>query len=93
MTTLKLGTYMRYIARSRKKFTPLLRIGGNTFYSVQNMHENSVQFLGRRAIARSSQLYYRANATGNISRLRIFFEGISDIPILNAGLYGAPVIN
>ena len=94
MTTKKLSSYMRCIARSTKSFTPhSLRIGGHTFYSIQNMHEDFVQFLGRRAIARSSQLYYRANATDNISRLRIFFEGISDIPILDAGLYGAPIFN
>ena len=75
ITTKKLSSYMRCIARSTKSFTPhSLRIGGHTFYSVQNMHEDFVQFLGRRAIARSSQLYYRANATDNISRLRIFFR-------------------
>ena len=94
ITTKNLSSYMRCIARFTKSFTPhSLRIGGHTFYSVQNMHEDFVQFLGRRAIARSSQLYYRANATDNISRLRIFFEGISDIPILDAGLYGAPIFN
>ena len=94
ITTKNLSSYMRCIARSTKSFTPhSLRIGGHTFYSIHNMHEDFVQFLGRRAIARSSQLYYRANATDNISRLRIFFEGISDIPILDAGLYGAPIFN
>ena len=94
ITTQKLSSYMRCIARTKTKFTPhSLRIGGHTFYSVQHMHEDFIQFLGRRAIVRSSQLYYRANATDNISRLRIFFEGISEIPILASGLYGAPVFN
>ena len=91
ITTRKLGAYMRSLSNSNTNYTPhSLRIGGHTFYSIQNMHEDFVQFLGRRAIARASQLYYRANAADNVSRLRLFFEGISRIPILQSGLYGAP---
>ena len=91
LTNTKLSSYMRSLSHSQTKLTPhSLRIGGHTFYSIQNMHEDFVQFLGRRAIARASQLYYRANAADNVSRLRLFFEGISEMPVLHSGLYGAP---
>ena len=81
---------MKYVAKSRLRFTPhSLRIGGHTFYSIQNMHGDFVQFLGRRSINRASQLYYRACAADNISRLRLFFSDISELRIFGTGLYGA----
>ena len=89
LTSTSLGTYMQYIANSTTPFTPhSLRIGGHTFYSIQNMHGDFVQFLGRRSINRASQLYYRASAADNISRLRLFFKNISHRPIFSTGLYG-----
>ena len=42
-----------------------------------------LHFLGRRAISRVCQLYYRANAYDNINRLSMFFSSISDQHILN----------
>ena len=86
-----LGAYMKYVSKSRLPLTPhSLRIGGHTFYSIQNMHGDFVQFSGRRSINRASQLYYRASAADNICRLRLFFNDISDLPIFGRGLYGAP---
>ena len=91
LTSKRLGAYMQNVARSTTPFTPhSLRIGGHTFYSIQNMHGDFVQFLGRRSINRASQLYYRASAADNISRLRLFFGNISQLPIFGTGLYGAP---
>ena len=91
LTSKRLGAYMQYVARSTTPFTPhSLKIGGHTFYSIQNMHGDFVQFLGRRSINRASQLYYRACAADNISRLRLFFGNISQLPIFGTGLYGAP---
>ena len=89
LTSKTLGAYMQYIAKSTSPFTPhSLRIGGHTFYSIQNMHGDFVQFLGRRTISRASQLYYRASAADNIYRLRLFFSDISLLPIFGTGLYG-----
>lgn len=91
LTSKTLGAYMQYIAKTTTRFTPhSLRIGGHTFYSIQNMHGDFVQFLGRRSINRASQLYYRASAADNISRLRLFFTDISSLPLFGTGLYGVP---
>ena len=85
-----LGSYMTYLARSSTPFTPhSLRIGGHTFFSVHNMNEDFVQFLGRRTITRASQLYYRARALDNIIRLKIFFGRLSNLPaIYEVGVFG-----
>lgn len=85
-----LGSYMTYLARSSTPFTPhSLRIGGHTFFSVHNMNEDFVQFLGRRTITRASQLYYRARALDNIIRLEIFFGRLSSLPaIYEVGVFG-----
>ena len=53
-------------------------------------HEDFVQYLGRRAIRRASQLYYRANPVDNIRRLRTFFRDVSTVAPFMRGLYGAP---
>ena len=84
-----LGLYMNYVANSSASFSPhSLRIGGHTFYSVHNMHEDFVHYLGRRKINRASQLYYRARATDNILRLSQFFKRASDTSSLaGGGLY------
>ena len=91
LTTTKLTAYMHTFSNDGHHFSPnSLRIGGHTFYSLQNMHEDFVQYLGRRAIRRASQLYYRANPVDNIKRLRTFFTDLrSEAPFLR-GLYGAP---
>ena len=47
------------------------------------MHEDLVQFLGRRAIKRSSQLYYRARAGDNILRLEMFFARLFRYAVVN----------
>ena len=81
---------MKYVAKSQLPLTPhSLRIGEHTFYSIQNMHGDFVQFLGRRSINRASQLYYRASAADNINRLRLFFSDISELRLFDTGLYGA----
>ena len=82
-----LSNYLRYIARrsllSNNNFTPhSLRIGGHTFYSIKNMDPDFVHFLGRRAISRACQLYYRANAYDNLVRLNMFFRSIGSQHIL-----------
>ena len=82
-----LSNYLRFIGpRSivmQNKFTPhSLRIGGHTFYSIKNMDPDFVHFLGRRAISRACQLYYRANAYDNVVRLDMFFRSISSQHIL-----------
>ena len=65
------------------RFTPhSLRIGGHTFYSIKNMNDDFLHFLGRRAISRVCQLYYRANAYDNVVRLNMFFKSISYYHIL-----------
>ena len=76
-----LSNYLRFIAGratlSNRRFTPhSLRIGGHTFYSIKNMDPDFVHFLGRRAISRACQLYYRANAYDNVVRLNMFFRSI-----------------
>ena len=83
ITSRSLGSYMAFVARTTSPFTPhSLRIGGHTFLAVQNMHEDFIQFLGRRVISRASQLYYRANAIDNILRLKMFFGSLSNLPAL-----------
>ena len=49
---------------------------------MKNMNPDFVHFLGRRAISRVCQLYYRANAYDNIIRLGLFFESIAPQHIL-----------
>ena len=82
---------MKYVAKSRLPLTPhSLRIGGHTFYSIQNMHGDFVQFLGRSSINRASQLYYGASAADDICYLRFSFSDISELRIFDTGLYGTP---
>ena len=90
MSSQILGSYMTLLAQSSRIFTPhSLRIGGHTFFSVQNMHEDFVQFLGRRSINKTSQLYYRARAADNILRLSLFFQRLTSEPVVNGrGLFG-----
>ena len=91
LTTPKLKAYMHTFCRASTHFSPhSLRIGGHTFYTLHNMHEDFVQYLGRRAIRRASQLYYRANPVDNIRRLRTFFRDVSSVAPYMRGLYGAP---
>ena len=89
VTAHALGLYMNYVANSSAVFSPhSLRIGGHTFYSVHNMHEDFVHYLGRRKVNRASQLYYRARATDNIVRLSQFFSQTSSSSVLaGGGLY------
>ena len=84
-----LSLYMNYVANSTASFSPhSQRIGGHTFYSVHNMHEDFVHYLGRRKINRPSQVYYRARATDNILRLSQFFKQASTTSALaGGGLY------
>ena len=83
-----MNDYLRFIARNagsldRHKFTPhSLRIGGHTFYAIKNMDADFLHFLGRRAISRVCQLYYRANAYDNVIRLNMFLRSISGQHIL-----------
>ena len=90
LSSKSLGSYMTFLARSKHLFTPhSLRIGGHTFFSIQNMHEDFVQFLGRRSINKSSQLYYRARAADNVLRLSMFFHRLSQNPVVNGrALFG-----
>ena len=91
LTTPNLKTYMHTFCRDKTRFSPhSLRIGGHTFYTLLYMHEDFVQLLGRRAIGRASQLYYRANPVDNIKRLRTFFSDVSTTAPFMRGLYGAP---
>ena len=77
-----LDGYLRFIARNQgclggHKFTPhSLRIGGHTFFSIKNIDADFLHFLGRRAISRVCQLYYRARAYDNLVRLNMFFRSI-----------------
>ena len=81
---------MHTFSRDSAHFAPhSLRIGGHTFYTLQNMHEDFVQYLGRRAIRRASQLYYRANPVDIIRRLRTFSRDVSTVAQFMRGLYGA----
>ena len=90
LTTTKLTAYMHAFCRNGPHFSPhSLRIGGHTFYTLQNMHGDFVQFLGRRTIRRASELYYRANPVDNIKRLRKFFSDVSTTAPFIRGLYGA----
>ena len=51
------------------------------------MNEDFVNYLSRRKIARTSQLYYRAGAIDNISRVRIFLKKISELSVLDVGVF------
>ena len=88
LTTSTLSDYMRFFANPRgnlngKNFAPhSLRIGGHTFYSVKNMDSDFLHFLGRRAISRVCQLYYRTGAYDNAVRLNMFFRSIRHVSIL-----------
>ena len=84
-----LGAYMTFLAQSNHPFTPhSLRIGGHTFFSVQNMHEDFVQFLGRRCLNKTSQRYYRARPADNVLRLSMFFKRLSINAVVNGrGLF------
>ena len=83
-----LNDYLRFMTRNQRslggnRFTPhSLRIGGHTFYSVKNMDADFLHFLGRRAISRVCQLYYRARSFDNIIRLNMFFRSIRQQHIL-----------
>jgi len=90
MSSQVLGSYMTFLAQTSRIFTPhSLRIGGHTFFSVQNMHEDFVQFLGRRSINKTSQLYYRTRAADNILQLSLFFQRLTSEPVVNGrGLFG-----
>ena len=83
-----LTDYLRYIAGKQGglgggKFTPhSLRTGGHTFFTMKNMDADFTHFLGRRAISRVCQLYYRARAHDNILRLNMFFRSIQNQHIL-----------
>ena len=49
-----LGAYISILACSHNKSTPhSIRIGGHTFFSIQNVHEDFVQFLERRFVNRT----------------------------------------
>ena len=86
-----LTRYMHIFSKDSPHYSPhSLRIGGHTFYSLQNMHDDFIHFLGRRKISRVSQLYYRANAVDNIKRLYVFFKSMDTEPPFMRGLYGAP---
>ena len=84
-----LSEYLKILAPLKRlgqhsRFTPnSLRTGGHTFYSIKNMNDDFLHFLGRRAISRVCQLYYRANAYDNIERLNLFFLSISRHHILS----------
>ena len=88
LSSCRLSSYLRFITDKRPalggaKFTPhSLRIGGHTFYCIKNMDADFVNFLGRRAISKACQLYYRAGAFDNITRLRRFFWSIRNQHIL-----------
>ena len=88
VTSPGLRDYLSFMSHKRpaldgSKFSPhSLRIGGHTFYSIKNMASDFVHFLGRRAISKACQLYYRAGAYDNIVRLRRFFWSIRNQHIL-----------
>ena len=88
ITNKVLRNYIRYLPTNPtsldgNQFTPhSLRIGGHTFFSMKNMEVDFVHFLGRRAISRACQLYYRANAYDNIVRVDMFFRSIGSQHIL-----------
>ena len=91
LTTPNIKAYLHTFCSGTTHFSPhSLRIGGHTFYTLHNMHEDFVQFLGRRVIRRASQLYYRASPVDNIRRLRAFFSDVSTTAPFMRGLYGAP---
>ena len=91
VTAPTLTKYLLTFTGTRPNFAPhSLRIGGHTFYSLQNMHDDFIHFLGRRKISRVSQLYYRANAVDNIKRLYTFFKSMESEPPYMRGLYAAP---
>ena len=85
-----LRDYMRFVGGTRhfasaSQFTPhSLRIGGHTFFAVKNMDPDFLHFLGRRAISRACQLYYRANAYDNVVRLKLFFRKLSRSHVLSS---------
>ena len=83
ITARNLRDFMRFVGGMRRlgaayQFTPhSLRIGGHTFFAIKNMDPDFLHFLGRRAVSRVCQLYYRANAYDNVVRLNMFFEKLS----------------
>ena len=73
---------MQYIAKNDHTFkTQSLRVGGHTFYITFGLAQDFTNFLGRRAIAKASQLYYRANSRLTIWKLRSFFTNTALPPI------------
>ena len=75
LTPSTLITAMRRFAKNNRDFkTQSLRVGGDTFYITFGLSEDFTNFLGRRAIKKSSQLYFRADARLTIWKLRTFFK-------------------
>ena len=69
----KLIRAMKMIDGNDRDFkTHSLRIGAHTFFVTYGLPEDFVDFLGRRKVARSSLVYYRASAKIVIFKLRRF---------------------
>ena len=64
---------MKTTEMNNKNFkTHSLRIGGHTFFITYGMPEDFVNFLGRRKVSKTSQLWYRASARLTLQKFRRF---------------------
>ena len=73
LTESKLIRAMKLIDGNDRDFkSHSLRIGAHTFFVTYGLPEDFVDFLGRRKVARSSLLYYRASPKLTIQKLRRF---------------------
>ena len=75
ITAKAMAMYFESLTNIQGRYTPhSLRIGGHTFYSVRNLPDEFVSFLGCRKVSKASELYYMAQPRDNILRLRGFFQ-------------------
>ena len=61
--------------------THSLRIGGHTFFVTYGMPEDFVNFLGRRKVSKTSQLYYRASARLTLQKFRRFAQNTKALKV------------
>ena len=75
MTRTVLTQNMQIIAEIKKNVKPYsLRIGGHTYYTVYGLDTDFRDYLARRKVKKSTQLYYRASPHLTIYKLRQFFK-------------------
>ena len=73
---------MKITEMSNKNYkTHFLRIRDHTFFVTYGMPEDFVNFLGRRKVSKTSQLYYRASARLTLQKFRRFAKNVKALKV------------